>query len=196
MKAVICAAGKGERLGLGIPKALVKVGGRPIIDWQLDALDGYEVTVVAGYKAGDVIRQVGGRARVIVSEDYASTSTCHSIGLVKDDSVCLILDGDILFPRREFPLRPFIGVCRPRSEDPVYAVVDNGFVRGFSRSSWEWEWACIFAWRPSFFAGRKTGYVYEALQPELPVQAEVVSCFEVDTPGDLRGAEEWVAKRM
>ena len=37
-QAVIAAAGSGERLGAGGPKALVEVGGRPLLAWSLDAV--------------------------------------------------------------------------------------------------------------------------------------------------------------
>ena len=195
MKAIICAAGIGERLGLGIPKALVQVGGRPIIDWQLEALKDYEVTVVAGFKAMEIIKHVGGRARVIVSEDYLYTSTCHSIGLVGEMDAQLIVDGDLLFLRKSFPTSEFIGVCEPRSEEPVYAVVEDGLVNGFSLKPTSAEWACIFVGRPSTFLGKRTGYVYEALAPRLPLPAEHIDCFEVDTPGDLKKAERWIAER-
>ena len=36
--AVIAAAGSGDRLGAGGPKALVDVGGRPLLAWSLDAI--------------------------------------------------------------------------------------------------------------------------------------------------------------
>ena len=36
--ALIVAAGRGERLGSGRPKALVTVSGRPMLDWSVDAL--------------------------------------------------------------------------------------------------------------------------------------------------------------
>lgn len=195
MKAIICAAGMGERLGLGIPKALAQVGGRPIIDWQLEALQDYEVTVIAGFKAGQVIRHIGGRARVVVSEDYRLTSTCGSIGLVVEDDNQLILDGDLLFLRKSFPRSEFIGICEPRSEEPVYAVVEGGLVKGFSLKPTSAEWACIFSGRPSLFWGRRTGYVYEVLTPRLPLPAEHIDCFEVDTPGDLEKAERWIRER-
>jgi 2-C-methyl-D-erythritol 4-phosphate cytidylyltransferase len=36
--ALLVAAGSGERLGAGRPKAFVEVAGRPMLDWSLDAL--------------------------------------------------------------------------------------------------------------------------------------------------------------
>jgi 2-C-methyl-D-erythritol 4-phosphate cytidylyltransferase len=36
--ALLVAAGRGERLGSGRPKALVAVGGRPMLDWSLQTL--------------------------------------------------------------------------------------------------------------------------------------------------------------
>jgi 2-C-methyl-D-erythritol 4-phosphate cytidylyltransferase len=37
--AVVAAAGSGERLGAGVPKALVPLAGRPMISWCLSALE-------------------------------------------------------------------------------------------------------------------------------------------------------------
>ena len=36
--ALIVAAGRGERLGSGRPKALVTVAGRPMLEWSVEAL--------------------------------------------------------------------------------------------------------------------------------------------------------------
>ena len=36
--ALIVAAGSGERLGAGRPKALVELAGRPMLEWSVDAL--------------------------------------------------------------------------------------------------------------------------------------------------------------
>jgi len=48
--ALIVAAGSGERLGAGRPKALVELGGRPLLQWSIDAiaaLPGLQRIVVA-----------------------------------------------------------------------------------------------------------------------------------------------------
>ena len=38
MRVVILAAGLGSRLGLGVPKALAPVLGKPILKWQMEAM--------------------------------------------------------------------------------------------------------------------------------------------------------------
>jgi 2-C-methyl-D-erythritol 4-phosphate cytidylyltransferase len=69
--AVIAAAGSGERLGAGGPKAFVPLGGRPMIAWSLDACraSGSVATVVVAVPAGhvhglqDVLTVDGGATR-------------------------------------------------------------------------------------------------------------------------------------
>ncbi|MBS1864108.1 MAG: 2-C-methyl-D-erythritol 4-phosphate cytidylyltransferase [Actinobacteria bacterium] len=67
MTAVIAAAGSGERLGAGGPKAFVPLAGRPMIAWSLDAclacgsVVGVVVAVPAGHQHG-----LEGRERVEV----------------------------------------------------------------------------------------------------------------------------------
>lgn len=66
MKALILAAGRGSRMG-GLtedrPKCLVEFGGRPLIDWQMDALTRAgigEIGIVRGYQ-GDRLSGHGAR---------------------------------------------------------------------------------------------------------------------------------------
>ncbi len=40
--ALIVAAGSGERLGAGRPKALIELAGRPLVQWSIDALRGVD----------------------------------------------------------------------------------------------------------------------------------------------------------
>jgi 2-C-methyl-D-erythritol 4-phosphate cytidylyltransferase len=69
--ALIVAAGSGERLGAGRPKAFVVVAGRPMLEWSLDAVRAAglsEVVVALPPSFGDDLRDdivvvAGGRTR-------------------------------------------------------------------------------------------------------------------------------------
>lgn len=66
MRAIIIGAGRGSRLGpetAEIPKTLVQVMGRPMLDWILDAL------AAAGFKRQDVVF-VCGYAEHVIRERY------------------------------------------------------------------------------------------------------------------------------
>jgi choline kinase len=86
MKAIIVAAGRGRRLGPetdSIPKCMVKVGGRPILHWQLEALGAAgvdDVVVVRGY-LGDRIAPLpsGPKVRFIDNPEWASNNILTSL---------------------------------------------------------------------------------------------------------------------
>ena len=66
--ALIVAAGSGERLGAGGPKAFVVVGGRPLVEWSLDAvraagIEEVVVAVPAGHEVPGVRCVAGGATR-------------------------------------------------------------------------------------------------------------------------------------
>jgi 2-C-methyl-D-erythritol 4-phosphate cytidylyltransferase len=66
--ALLVAAGSGERLGAGRPKAFASLAGRPMLEWSLDAIRaaGIEETVVAvppGHHVEGVIVVAGGATR-------------------------------------------------------------------------------------------------------------------------------------
>ncbi len=89
MQAVILAAGTGSRLQAvtgGKAKALVEVGGRPLILHQLEALADHgvgPVLVVVGYQAEEVQRTIGERAETIVNDRYAETNSLYSLWLAR-----------------------------------------------------------------------------------------------------------------
>jgi 2-C-methyl-D-erythritol 4-phosphate cytidylyltransferase len=64
---LLVAAGSGERLGAGRPKAFVDCAGRAMLEWSLDALrlscDRVVVAVPAGLEAGDPDRVAGAPSR-------------------------------------------------------------------------------------------------------------------------------------
>jgi choline kinase len=111
LNAVILAAGVGSRLRPITntrPKCLVEVAGQPILGWQLEGLfaAGLErVTVVAGYRAGDVVRfcePFGDRVRVIINADYETTNNMVSLRMAlggAESRPTIICNGDVVFDR-------------------------------------------------------------------------------------------------
>ncbi|HSZ14585.1 MAG TPA: 2-C-methyl-D-erythritol 4-phosphate cytidylyltransferase [Solirubrobacteraceae bacterium] len=75
--ALIVAAGSGERLGVGQPKALVQVAGRPLLAWSIDALlatAGVERIVIATPPGAAVPAELVADARVSTVDGGASRS--------------------------------------------------------------------------------------------------------------------------
>jgi L-glutamine-phosphate cytidylyltransferase len=83
-QAVVLAAGRGSRLGTltaDTPKCLLDVGGRPLLDWTLAALQqaGIDrVLVVGGWQAG-CLRERG--HQVVVNPNWERTSMLRSLQL-------------------------------------------------------------------------------------------------------------------
>ena len=86
-QALILAAGRGKRLGSKveeIPKCLLKVGGRSLLDHQLTMFAAAGITdvcVVAGYHRRVVANACRGRAHVMENVDWATTNSLYSLSL-------------------------------------------------------------------------------------------------------------------
>jgi 2-C-methyl-D-erythritol 4-phosphate cytidylyltransferase len=74
--ALLVAAGSGERLGAGRPKAFVVLAGRPMLEWSLEALRaaGIEDVVVAAPPGDDIVARHEFRPGVIVVAGGATRS--------------------------------------------------------------------------------------------------------------------------
>jgi bifunctional N-acetylglucosamine-1-phosphate-uridyltransferase/glucosamine-1-phosphate-acetyltransferase GlmU-like protein len=84
VEVLIPAAGQGLRLGAGIPKSLVAVRGRPIIEWQLKSLRSFEgqITVIVGYQVDEVVDFVSSLyswVQFIYKADHKTTGTASSL---------------------------------------------------------------------------------------------------------------------
>jgi L-glutamine-phosphate cytidylyltransferase len=102
MQAIILAAGIGERLGnfaAGLPKCFLEIGGRSILDRQLEALEGMDVIMVVGYKA-DLIKSRYPHLKFVHNPDYLNTNTIHSLGLALNGKDSFILNGDVVFDKK------------------------------------------------------------------------------------------------
>jgi 2-C-methyl-D-erythritol 4-phosphate cytidylyltransferase len=86
---VIAAAGSGERLGAGGPKALIEVAGRPLIEWSLDAFraaEGVGEIVVAAPPGRD--EAIAERGVVAVGGgEHRSESVANALELCGGDIV-------------------------------------------------------------------------------------------------------------
>jgi bifunctional UDP-N-acetylglucosamine pyrophosphorylase/glucosamine-1-phosphate N-acetyltransferase len=107
MNAVILCAGRGSRLHpltATIPKALVKVNGKPIIQWEIEMLDRLgidNIFIVSGYREG-VLKNyfkfnIDRPVKFIHQKEQ--TGTADAIELVKEhiDGDFLVLAGDTIF---------------------------------------------------------------------------------------------------
>jgi choline kinase len=108
MKALILAAGKGTRIrkiSNGMPKCLLKVNGKTIIEQQLNKLEKFgiekkNVIVVTGYKA-DLVRKANGEEITYIhNKDYETTNSLYSLWLARNenfDDGMILLNADVIF---------------------------------------------------------------------------------------------------
>lgn len=110
MKAIILSAGQGKRLlplTAEIPKCLLPIHGKKLIEWQIDALHrcGVDpITVVTGYhseKVDEVLHLLHGRERIqtFFNSAYAVTDNLVSCWAVRHEmnGDFILLNGDTLF---------------------------------------------------------------------------------------------------
>ncbi len=105
MQAVILAGGVGSRLESltkGKPKCLVEIGGRPLIQHQLEALADHgvgPVLVVVGYKHELIRDVVGARAEYLLNERYRETNSLYSLWLAREwvHGPFVLLNSDLFF---------------------------------------------------------------------------------------------------
>ena len=114
MRALILAAGLGSRLGKRThdrPKALVEIGGRPILDYQLTALlecGIHDVGIVVGYSGESIKRFCNTwvenrslRISFFENVDYEKTNSAYSFWLAQHwvlQGTYVHLNCDVLFP--------------------------------------------------------------------------------------------------
>jgi UDP-N-acetylglucosamine diphosphorylase/glucosamine-1-phosphate N-acetyltransferase len=100
--AVVLAAGKGTRMKSELPKVLVPVCGRPMIEYVLDALDDVGIDrslVVVGYRRELVESALAARPRVTFVEQAQQQGTGHAVRVCRDHlrehaGVVVVLAGD------------------------------------------------------------------------------------------------------
>ncbi len=204
---IIAAAGRGKRLGLGLPKCLVRVQNRAIIEYQLHLVRHIpHVRLVVGYFEQDVVefvRRLRPDVLFVRNPNFRHTSTLQSLTLAARGLAgnCLCMDGDMIIEEESFQHfladcadgKPRIAVSAEITDDPVYAYVREPqtplLVEDFGREKeGRYEWANI-ACIPAPWLAFEPTHFFEKLRQYCPLSASVIRRVEVDTPHDLAHAE-------
>jgi choline kinase len=125
MRAIILAAGEGTRLRphtLDRPKCLVELAGRPLLEYQMEALQAAgidSITIVTGYRA-DQIAAYGRPTRHNAA--YAETNMVASLMAAAD-----LLDGsdDVLIAYADIVYEPRVVAELCRCPEPLCTGVDR-----------------------------------------------------------------------
>jgi choline kinase len=208
---LIAAAGIGSRLGMNLPKALVEVNGRSILERLLtDVLaDERDVRLIVGYRADEVIacaRRVRDDVIIVRNPSFRDTSVRHSFWLaarhIRQPS--FVIDGDTLidprawqaFRRRAASMDTLIGITPSQTTDAVFTRLsdDGSHVTSFTRTEPQsHEWCGVAKLPPRLFDPRHD-YVFQCIDAALPAPAHVLDVAEVDTQADLALAEAFARR--
>lgn len=209
---LIAAAGIGSRLGMNMPKCLVEVNGRSLLERLLvDVLaEERDVRLIVGFLADDVIaaaRRVRDDVIIVRNPNFRDTSVRHSFWLAARHVAesCIVIDGDTLIDPRSYRAfrqaadhaRTLIGVTPAQTTDAVFAAThgDPLQVTGFSRAPvGAHEWCGVAKLPPEIFEAQ-CEYVFQCIERALPAPAHVLDVAEVDTQADLAKALAF-AKRI
>ena len=200
---VISCAGIGSRLGLGTTKALIDVGGKTLIQRQLELFkDVADLRIVVGFQAGEVIAEVRRYrpdAIFVFNHDYfgTKTGTSYYLGARDGNPYAIEYDGDLLVHPADMQMLlamegEWIAYADTRSDDAVYARVNAmGEVVAFSQEQGDFEWT-----GPCCLKKENVGYtsqnVYNQLEPHLPIKGIKIRACDIDTYGDYQRAFEFV----
>lgn len=193
---VICCAGMGTRLGIGTTKALLHIGGKPLIIHQLENLDSYnDVRVVVGYQADKVIETVNAYRKDVMfcfNNEYQTTSPSISRvkGAINSKKYILSVDGDVLVNPDDFRQMleingEYLAVSKKHSEEPDLVTVNNGNAEYFSESG-NFEWSGIVKIKSEDLI-KNNGEVENI----FPVPAFLIRTRDIDTQDDYDNAIKW-----
>lgn len=203
---IISCAGLGSRLGLNIPKCLLNVNGRTIIERQLDLFKFIDdVRVVVGFKEFEVmnfIKSIRDDIVFVRNPQYATTTNSYSVYLATKDieDPHLIVDGDLILNKDSFKdfitccdKNNLIGITETKTEDAVFVEIgDNFLINKFQRNKkMTYEWSGI-AYLYDLKISPNVGYVYKEFEKNLPIQGKVIDCFEIDTKNDFDFASKQI----
>lgn len=197
---IISCAGIGSRLGLGTTKALIDIGGKSLIHWQLELFKNVEdVRIVVGFQANEVIEEVRKYREdvtFVFNHNYFDTKTGASyyLGARDGNEYAIEYDGDLLIHPTDMEnlLKlegEWIAYSDKNSEDGLYLNLNSEGeeVISFSREKGDFEWTgpcCLKKAHVRYTSAN----VYNQLEPFLPMRGVKVRACDIDTYGDYQKA--------
>ncbi len=153
-KAIILSAGQGSRLlplTATRPKCLIEVGGRTILDHQLDALfaaDVDEVTVVTGYRSEMIDAHIaarGSKVSTLLNPQWETSSSIYSVWMARAmmSGNFVLMNGDTVYAPEIIAhaiTRAFNGVnllvdsLQQVNLDDMLVAADNDVIRAVGKT--------------------------------------------------------------
>lgn len=102
MKVIILAGGRGTRLGdvgATIPKALVEVGGKPIVQHQIDLLEAHgfsDIRFALGFRAEQIVDFLRGRYEYVIEKEPLGTGGAVRFATRDLTESFMVMNGDII----------------------------------------------------------------------------------------------------
>lgn len=200
---IISCAGMGSRLGMGMPKAMVSINGKPLIIHQLElCADCSDVRIVVGYQAEKIIEIVTKYRKDITfcfNYDYKTTGTGASFskGLIGARDWVVAFDGDLLVHPEDYKKilsinYECVGGSMSTTDNPVLMSINSdNMVTGFSREYGELEWTGLAVLKKERLVP-ENGHVYHMIEKLLPIKVMNIRTREIDTINDYENAVSWV----
>lgn len=201
--AIILTAGLGSRLGKNIPKSLLDLNGKKLIEYQLELLNDIpNVYIVVGYKYEDVINlatKIRNDLIFVRNANYLQTNTLYSLflaySLIKEPF--LAFDGDTVMTKKNYDHfikncreekfeKNIIGITKTKSNQPVYCKIIGNEIAAFSRTIKEdYEFSGPYYIVDEVSKDEKI-YIFEYLKNTLPLKYSKVDIYEIDTEQDYQ----------
>lgn len=203
---VISCAGMGNRLGLGVTKALVDVDGKPLIARHLEMLQNEkDIRIVVGYQAEkviEVVRRYRDDVLFVFNHCYKTTGTGASVALAAKyaEEFVLSLDGDLLIHPEDMKKilaceHEFVSGGVLETDDPwmlqTYEEGARTYVSAFSKNTGDYEWNGITQVKSKKVL-QGSGHVFQLLEAYLPLPFLELRTKEIDTVNDYERAVAWV----
>lgn len=184
MKAIICAAGRGVRLGVNSPKILLELGGRTLLEWhalRLREAGLREVVLVTGFMREqiapllpEITARYGLSIRELVNERFHEGSVLSVAAALPEidgsREPILLMDADVLYPTQMLERLIHSGArtallldreYSTENDDPVLVPVKSGRPFEF-RKKWTGQ---------ADFVGESVGF-FKIAPGDLPMLAE------------------------